>query len=41
MGTHLNPLKQGNHSNVLLDFEFETMSQSPSQIDGKCLWHKG
>jgi hypothetical protein len=31
------PLKQGKHSNVLLDFKLETMSQSSSQIGGKCL----
>jgi hypothetical protein len=31
------PLKQGKHSNVLSDFKLETMSQSPSQIGGKCM----
>jgi hypothetical protein len=31
------PLKQGKRSNALLDFKLETMSQSPSQIGGKCM----
>jgi hypothetical protein len=34
MGFHL---KQGKRSNALLDFKIETISQSPSQIGGKCL----
>jgi hypothetical protein len=32
------PPKQGKHSNVLPGFKLEIMSQSPSQIGGKCLW---
>jgi hypothetical protein len=41
MGFHLNPLKQGKRSNTLLNFKLETMSQSPSQISGKCRSHNG
>jgi hypothetical protein len=36
-GLPIEPLKQGKHSNTLVDFKLEIMSPSPSKIGGSCL----